>query len=262
MKKLLMTIAIATVLCQMSFNVSAAIITYTDFYSNTIVTAGTSGSQQVNPVPTSAIHSFNSSMGTLEDVKVSVHGSVILSGNTGAHLVPAGLAGVIPVPYNLDMAFSLDIDGFGGEFFSFGSPLEVHAIQAATGYDLPVAAVANFAFTYDYTDVINQFLGPTGVACAGATYCLPPSTMAGNLEGFIEDNILIDQMLFKYGLTVSANSLTPYNITASSQVFVDTTYTFSLPVIDPDPSDVPEPSTIALFAAGIFGIGIVRRRKS
>ncbi len=233
-------------------------ITHTNAYSNIINATGVNTAQNVIFSPENAITPFNPALGTLTDVEIRIYGDIVYSGIAGANWIPDAHGTPMPVPYSLDAEYSLAIDGLGGDYFSLDTPVKIEKTFPIPGNlgGIPIAGISSFSFTFDYDELINQiFWGPYDASCSGCNGYTPPLSMAGGLDGFIDDGFLIDQLNFNYSLSFTRIGQTipsVTSLTATSNIFIQSSYIFT---------PVPVPAAIWLFGSGIIGlVGLAKRK--
>lgn len=230
---------------------SALVITHTDAYSQNLTAAGYINVNSPfttlgNTVP------FDPSLGTLEGVDLSFSGSTVFSVVTGASWYTDGYGAIIPMPYVITPTLTIDIAGING-YFSFGSPISLSTGIPATGFPGAFATEINYSFSFSYNNFLDTFLGPSDVnyTSSAGGYLIPPVTMGGHLNDFIDDASLLDMLALNYelGFVESARiPLSPTLVNASSLLNISTTYHYT-PYQE---VSVPEPDGILLFAIGLL----------
>ena len=114
---------------------------------------------------------FDPALGTLNEVTVSISGSFTVTVAPAPNLIPIG--GVpTPQPYSFQVDVSQLFDGFGGEFFDFGTAAHFLFSALADGTGTP--RTFGSTFTYDmHFDALTDLIGfdiPSVSASLGGGY--------------------------------------------------------------------------------------------
>ena len=243
---------------------SATGITGTRSYSSILTATDFLDGESIQYRPENAIPPFDPALGTLTDVEIRIFGGITYTGFAGGSWVNDPMGTPQFIPYTLQTEYQLDIDGLFGDYFSLATPLIIEKNFQSPGLpDFPIIGSSSFGFTFDYDELLNQvFWGPEDTSCSGCDGYTMPIQMDGELDGFIGDGLLVDQMDFNYRLSFVSLGGVPRSITsltATSDIVIQYTYEFT----EPDVPPVPIPAAAWLFATGIIGlIGFVRRQKA
>jgi len=127
------------------------------------------------------------------------------------------------------------------------------------------SALGNFAGSSSITVGTNTFtsqvLGTTGSAGSGAEtislYLVGQFTPSGALPGTDPDNMSISFTLNETGITDTSLGSIGASFTVAAPAAAPPP-----PPPPPPPSNVPEPMSVMMLGAGLFGLGAVRRRRS
>jgi hypothetical protein len=253
------------VLAGISTTSLATQIAYTNTYTNEISTTGigTVFSSTSQSVLQNSITPFDSTLGTLKDIEITIYGDIIYGGLSGSSYTQNEYGQIFSFPYIILSTFDLGINGFNGDFFTLGNDMEVTKLMISTGLfgGGPISDATSFSFTFDYSDSLNQFTAPSDVMCSTCNAISPPYTMDGGLDGFIDDATLNEMLQFNYQLSFYSSGqtgiVTPSILTATSIVHIDTTYTYDEPL----PQTVPEPPTLLLTLTGLILMLKTRRAR-
>jgi len=236
-------------------------ITHTDTYNQTISVTGIGSGQNTITIPENAIKPFDPASGTLTDVEIRIFGDIVYSGIAAEswYLDPNGTP--MFVPYTLGTEYGLDIDGLGGDYFNLDTPVIIETVSGVPGLPggTPIFGTSSFNFRFDYDELINQtFWGPYDTSCTGCFDYTAPLSMSGDLDGFIDDGSLIDQLNFNLSLSFTnigqVGAIYPTTLIATSNIYIQSSYIFT---------PVPVPAAVWLFGSGLIGlIGIARRKKA
>ena len=207
------------------------------------------------PLDTLALNPFDTGLGTLDEVRVSIDGNLIHSGT---------LFGLIPYSINTQ----LDMFGLAGQFFDFGNPgvQIIHnglfnyqtcsiagCVPAAGPLVLPpVTFGLDFSFDRQFqelTGITQGFIDDFSVA--GANAAIPPTVINGAMSDFHEPFIPLNQM-----------NLVMSSITTGSFTSLNTSLFGSMTIIyDYTPNPIPLPAAAWLFATALIGLAGFGKRK-
>ena len=208
-------------------------------------------------VDTVSIIPFDSSLGTLDEVRVSINGSVAHDGQ---------VFGIIPYNVNVE----LDFTGLGGQFFNFASggievihsgnfAYQVCTIAGCSPVPGPFIVLTgtfdlDFSFNRSFQDLtgINQgFIDD--FSTGGVNAAIPPPIINGPVSAFEESIIPLNLMdiLMIRSVTGTFTSL-----------ISDVSGTMSI-TYDYTPNLVPLPAAVWLFGTALIGlVGFSKRRKT
>lgn len=242
----------------------AALITETLSFDLTASAAGfTKGNGLA--LETKSLHPFDSSLGQLERVKVSVlQGSLLtIRGNTGLNRVPIPVVGgLLPVPYTIIPTVKIGIGGLT-DFFDITS-IDGFYNSPAFGFNqpfIPITGLFDFSFTIDETSEIAP--RPLhNAAPSGATPISVPF-YSGKRSNFLDTEISSDLLLFSLGLDFISTALAPNRspTTLNARLRGNMQVVYDYTPVDPV-SAVPVPAAIYLFGTAVIGLVGFRRRKT
>jgi hypothetical protein len=192
---------------------------------------------------------FNSSLGTLTSVEVTITGAITAEVATQINITPAG-----PLPVVFSVSANQNLSGLpNGSFFAWLQP----ATFVFTGVGSGAGEIQNLTDPFNYTFDFNgttDLSGITSVSCIGAT--IPPGLAFGTLNGFTDTHALLPQVL----QTLEPGSLpsiggTVLQSTVEGIIQVEYDYT-------PTPTaPASEPGTILLLGSGILGLAACLRAR-
>jgi hypothetical protein len=187
---------------------------------------------------------FNSSLGTLTSVQVTITGAITAQVATQINVTPAG-----PLPVVFSVSANQDFSGLpNGSFFTWLQP----ATYVFTGVGTGAGEIEEQTDFFNYTFHFNSTTdlgGMTSVSSVGAT--IPPGLAFGTLDGFTDTHALLPQEF----QTLEPGALpniggTVLQTTVDGEIQVEYDYTPTPPPTAP----ASEPATLLLLASGILGL--------
>ncbi len=174
----------------------------------------------INATDTIGFTPFDTSLGTLNEVRVSIDDSMQLHVNNRLNFIPPSSVG----PYSYTALVLQSFIGVGTP-----APFAFHVFDTGQGLTQTYAESIAYNFVIDDAAYLAFFLSANHI------------------------NLV-------QGVSIEASSATyPYhsNVSSTGSIVIEYDYTPS-PATAPDP--VPEPSTAILLGAGLAGIGFLRRK--
>ena len=242
-----------------SASVQAALITELASYSLITTTTGTAGGvSSTSTIQT--LDPFDSSLGQLDAVEVSIIGNTAFVGNTGQATFIGGIGGnIVGIPYTITTDVSLGFDGLTDYFSTNGDLTGTHIIQATgLGESLSGVGSYNLGFTIDATsELLGNNRPPASFGYSGTGSLASIPLISGDLSDFLDSTILSDMFMFSLDVsfTSTPGSFSPSVITTSATGLMRVDYYYT-------PQSVPVPATLWLFGTALIGlVGFNRRRK-
>jgi hypothetical protein len=197
---------------------------------------------------------FNSSLGTLTSVDVTITGVVNAEVLTQINYVATADGELFPVPVLFSVSENLGFNGIpNGGFFSWLQPATF--VFSGTGSGTGDAQNLTDFFTFGFHfDSATDLVGQTAVSSNGPT--IPPILAFGTLNGFT--NSYSPLMLEFTELTpgslpdVGASLV---NAAVDGDILVQYNFT-------PAPTPAPEPGTLILLGSGLLALAARRRAKT
>jgi hypothetical protein len=208
-------------------------------------------------VDTLTLTPFDSSLGTLDEVRVSINGNVTHTGQ---------IVGLVPYSVNVE----LDFTGLGGQFFNFSSG-GMEFINSGPGFNYAACNIAGcqplagpfivppttFGLEFHFNRAFQELTGINqgfidDFSAVGVNAAIPPPIINGPVSAFEESIIPLNLMdiLMIRSVTGTFTSL-----------ITDVSGTMSI-TYDYTPNPVPLPAAVWLFGTALLGLfGFSKRRK-
>jgi hypothetical protein len=193
---------------------------------------------------------FDPSLGTLDEVHVSIQGQMQLDFGATQYID----INQKPIPYPFSVSVEQEFFGLAHKFFAFVSPAIFLFEDVATGSGSFHSFRTPFAYNFIFDDT-TDLLGFTLPQATGTNMITPPSSISGVRGDFVETIMPINEIdLVQKFSSISALEK-PYLIDLSSvgSIIIEYDYTHS-------PAPVPEPTTILLLSSGLIGLVGFRRK--
>jgi hypothetical protein len=209
-----------------------------------------------------AFDPFDTTLGTLDEVRFDMQGVAILSATATPNLLPVGPFGaLLPVPYNYFLRMDMDLFSLAGFDFDFGNDAQFNFLGTAVGVETLLTQPRSFSLSAKFDDV-TDFVGFDIPSTNGID--VPPTTIVSSRSDF-EENLITSsiglqfQMLNTWSVVFDTGPAAIILPMGSSNGLVTLSYKYTR-FPDP-PSAVPLPAAAWLFGTGILGlIGCSKRR--
>ncbi len=239
---------------------SAEVVTEIESFDLVTTTAGiNSGSS--GSVKLLGLDPFDSSLGSLDAVEVSISGqtSSIVNSGSNYYIDPAGFPNF--VPYDIFTEISFGIEGLSENYFSINPELTGRHVNTASGAGSQGALGGSYNLEFTI-DADSELLGDSrpleSIGYSGGTLISFP-LVSGDRADFLVSEITSDLLLLSLDVDFTATVGFPISQTSISTILagvlqVDYIYT---------PSPIPAPAAVWLFGTALFGlVGFSKRRKA
>jgi hypothetical protein len=196
-----------------------------------------------------SIQPFNTALGTLTSVEVTIDGDLSATIQTDP-LLDFTTGAPIPTPLTVDV--DQTFQAVGSTLFVFSDPATYIFNGTAIGLGEPETFVSNFIYGFTF-NATSDLIGFTFPSFSGPT--LPPIDITGTVAGF-EDTAspIFEELMITEPPTVLTGNGVPASYSSDGAILVEYDYTPT-----PPPS-VSEPGSAMLLGAGLI-CGIVFRRR-
>ena len=242
--------ALLLVWCSASI-VRAEVVTEFESFDLITTTAGINSGFS-SSVELLVLDSFDSSLGSLDAVEISISGQTSSIVNTGSNyfIDPAGFPNF--VPYDIFTEISFGIEGLSDNYFSINPDLTGRHFTPASGAGSQGAlgATHNLEFTIDAdSELLGNSRPPESIVYSGGTLISFP-LVSGDRADFLDSEISTDLLLLSLNVNFTSTAGFPISPTAISTILggvlqVDYIYT---------PSPIPIPAAIWLFGSALIGL--------
>jgi len=224
-----------------------------------VVFGDSGGIQQADVL---SLQTFDTALGTLNSVNVSIRGIVTATGTMPVNRRIDGL----PLPYAFTVNVTQSFTGLGGQFFQFATPSHIAFPGVAPG-----GTQYNFGFNTGYS--YNFTLNSTTDSIGGTSSLLngpfvSPVFVSGQTSDFQASAAYTNLLDFVQNVSVTAPSHPVQKLNGSVTGVLSLTYNYTArpsaknPGVGTSPNPLPEPDTMLLFYAGVAGlVGSRLRRK-
>jgi hypothetical protein len=212
-----------------------------------------------------AFQPFDTTLGTLDEVRFDLQGVVDLSASATPNLIPMPPAGDLqPVPYNYSLKMDMDLFSLAGFDFEFNSDAQFLFQGAAAGIETTLNQQRSFSLSAEFDD-ISDLIGFDIPTTSGIA--IPPTGISSS-RGDFEENLITSStglqflMLNTWSVVFDTGQVAQIVPMGSSNGLVTLSYEYTQ-FPDPPIPEVPVPAAIWLFGTGLVGlVGFNRRRNS
>ena len=201
---------------------------------------------------------FDTALGSLNRVTFNIEGMVILNAIATPNLIPQGLAGPQPVPYDYTLRMDMDVFRLAGFDFDFTSDAQFYFSGTDPGAGANIVQTQQFSLTAEFDEFTDIF--GFDIPTTSNNY-IPPLSIASSRSDF-EENLITSSL----GLQFQMLNIWHINsIAAVSAQIIPMGSSAGLVTLSYDYTPIPEvpvPAAIWLFGTGLVGlVGFSKRRK-
>lgn len=231
--------------------------------SNTYSFSSTTTEQSIAKTNSIYVNQFDSSLGTLNSVDVSINGDIGITMTTQTHLVPViGSTPNNPIMQIVITDFFPSIKQIfaaqTNELFQFGSASDM-MLHGKTGDGGVWTWNPSFSYSFLFG---NAGLSSLSMQATGIQAYTPPSTINGSLASFIADpGAALDSYPIQFTDILIANPYDYWSFTSTTTGEMTITYNYT-PGTNTDNgtgSTVPTPPALVLMLTGLGLVGITTR---
>lgn len=237
---------------------------FADQITNTYAFNSATTETQIVKTSSIFVDQFDSSLGTLNSVGVSISGGMNISMLTQLHLVPVEGAGAGPIFVENIVDFFPHVKQLfaaqTNELFQFGTPADMmlHGLTGGGGL-WTWSPTFSYSFSLDSAGFSGLSMQATGVQAY-----TPPSTINGSLDSFIADAgsaLNLYPIQFTDMLIDNPFDYLSFTSTTAGEMTITYDYTPGSTTGGDNGSTVPLPPTALLIATGLGLLGFTRRNR-